>query len=150
MQSIAVELENIINRHRPALLDLPESELVFKSSPEKWSKKEILGHLVDSSQSNIRRLVVAQYEDAPKISYNQDKWVTISNYQQYEWKDLVQLWYSLNKHMAFILKNISPATAARECQTEALHTLQWLASDYVKHLKHHVHQVLELEPVSYP
>ena len=38
----------------------------------------------------------------------------------------------------------------RKCQTETLPTLEWLAQDYIKHLKHHLHQVLELEPIAYP
>jgi len=79
MQTTAQDLETIIDRHLPALKTIPEGEYTFKSSPEKWSKKEILGHLIDSAQSNIRRFIVAQYEDEPKILYNQDKWVVISN-----------------------------------------------------------------------
>jgi hypothetical protein len=38
----------------------------------------------------------------------------------------------------------------RSCQTESLHTLDRLAKDYVRHLRHHLHQVLDLEPVAYP
>jgi hypothetical protein len=40
--------------------------------------------------------------------------------------------------------------ALRKCQSEALHTIKWLAQDYLKHLRHHMHQVLDLEPVAYP
>ena len=44
-----------------------------------------------------------------------------------------------------------PAGAEEKlCSTGELHTVQWLAEDYIKHLKHHLHQVLEMEPVAYP
>ena len=150
MQTIAAELESIINQHMKALQEIPEDKMTFKPSPSKWSKKEIMGHMVDSAQNNIRRLVVGQYEDTPKITYNQDKWVAISDYQNYDTLSLIRLWYLLNNHLAVILRKASPEVAQRQCQTESLHTLEWIAQDYIKHLKHHVHQVLELEPVVYP
>jgi hypothetical protein len=106
--------------------------------------------MVDSAMSNIRRFIVAQYENEPHIVYNQDKWVNISNYQDHNSSELIQLWYLLNKHIAHILKNISEEDLQRKCKTEETHTLEWLAEDYLKHLKHHLHQVLQLEPVAYP
>lgn len=150
MESIATSLESIILEHLPALYAIPESEMVYKASPAKWSKKEILGHLADSAQNNIRRFIVAQYEENPKIIYNQDKWVAILNYQEYDLSNLINIWYLLNKHIVTILKNMPDEMKYRKCQTEASHTLEWLAEDYTKHLRHHLHQVLNLEPVAYP
>jgi hypothetical protein len=150
MKSTASELEKIINRRLHDLEEIPEAEFALKPSPVKWSKKEILGHLIDSAESNIRRFVVAQYEDSPAIVYNQDKWVAIVNYQQWKTSDIIHLWFFLNKQVCDILKNISPEMAQKKCQTQELHTIEWLAKDYIKHLKHHLHAVLNLEPVAYP
>jgi hypothetical protein len=150
MQSIALQLETVIAQYLPALKDVPESEMLYKPSPSKWSKKEIVGHLIDSAQNNIRRFIVAQYEVNPAIIYNQDQWVTITNYQQYKLSDVIDLWYLLNKHISVVLNNTSEETAQRKCQTKDLHTIEWLAQDYIRHLRHHLHQVLELEPVDYP
>ncbi len=141
---------DIIEKHLSTLRSVTAEEFNFKSSPSKWSKKEILGHLIDSAQNNIRRFIVAQYEDKPKIVYNQDKWVAISDYQHYNLPDLIQLWWLVNKHICHILKNMTIEIAERETQTEGLHTIKWLAQDYNKHLKHHLHQILDLEPIPYP
>mgnify|MGYP001584903545 FL=1 len=84
------------------------------------------------------------------IVYNQEKWVTIVGYQQWSTNDLIDLWYLLNRQICEILKNTSSETAQRQCRAPELHTIEWLAQDYIKHLKHHLHQVLELEPVTYP
>jgi hypothetical protein len=149
MESIASELNSIIDKHLSALQFISEEKSTFKPSPAKWSKKEILGHLTDSAQNNIRRFIVAQYEDRPKITYNQDKWVMITNYQDYSLPDLISLWYLLNKHICHILRSIAPGVGERECQTENLHSIQWLAQDYIRHLLHHLHQVLDLEAVPY-
>jgi len=150
LHSIASELDQIIDQNLPALQIIPEEKFQYKPSPTKWSRKEILGHMVDSAQSNIRRFIVSQYEEQPKIVYNQDKWVAITNYQQYSLPDLISLWYLVNKHICHLLRNITPEMAERKVQTEDLHTVQWLAQDYIRHLLHHLHQVLELEPIAYP
>ena len=149
LESIALDLDRIIDQHLSALQFIPEDKFDYKPSPTKWSKKEILGHLVDSAQSNIRRFIMAQYEEQPKITYNQDKWVAITNYQHYKLPDLISLWYLANKHICHLLRNITPEMAGRKVQTEEVHTVQWLAQDYTRHLLHHLHQVLELEPISY-
>lgn len=150
MQITVIELQTLIDQHRPALQAVPEDKFSAKPDPKKWSKKEILGHLIDSAQNNIRRFVVAQYEDAPRIVYNQDKWVAIADYQHYNSGDLKNLWYLVNSHLCNILRNLPAEMGENKCQTEGLHTLEWLARDYIRHLTHHVHQILDLEPVSYP
>jgi|SRR6185369_2939928 len=149
MKLIADELERIIDECSPALIRISAEKFSLKETPGKWSKKEILGHLIDSAQNNIRRFIMAQYEDRPKIIYNQDKWVAISDYQNYNDGDLIKLWELLNKHICHILRNTSPEMSERESQSEALHTIEWLARDYNRHLLHHIHQVLDREPIGY-
>lgn len=150
MTPTVATLKKIIDQYAPELRSVPESEMSFKPSPVKWSKKEITGHLIDSAQNNIRRFIVAQYENEPHIVYDQDKWVTICNYQHYSLPDLIDLWYLLNKQICHILENTNVEMAQRKSQTQELHTIEWLAKDYIKHLLHHLHQILNLEPVAYP
>ncbi len=150
MKKIAAELSALIDHHRSELLSIDPEKMQIKPAPGKWSKKEIIGHMIDSAESNIRRFIVSQYEDNPKIVYAQDTWVKASGYQQWNEEELVDLWYGLNRQLCQVLNNMPPGMAGRQCLTEALHTLEWLAADYVKHLKHHLHQVLDLEPIPYP
>src|SRR5215212_10562037 len=126
MQSIAQQLESIIDQHISALRAIPEGGMTYKPSPTKWSKKEIVGHLADSAQNNIRRFIVAQYEENPTINYNQDMWVSIADYQHYDLPDLIDFWYLLNKHISVILKSSSRKVAQRNCRTRDLHSLEWL------------------------
>ena len=149
MQNTIATLENLIPDYTKQLNLLAPESFSNKPNPEKWSKKEILGHLIDSAQTNIRRIVIAQYEDNPTILYKQNEWVSISGYQHYADKDLIELWALINKHYCHILKNVPPGMVKRICTTQAEHTLEWLAADYVIHLKHHMHVVLGLEPVAY-
>ncbi len=150
MRQSIQQLQSIIDNYSGQMDSLQEDEWIHKPNPSKWSKKEVLGHLVDSAQNNIRRFIIAQYEDNPKIMYAQDYWVAAANYQNYITKDLVDLWILLNKHICMILKNIPAGAQERLSETSEPHSIKWLAADYNKHLLHHLHQVLDLEPVAYP
>jgi len=93
---------------------------------------------------------MGQYENEPFIVYDQDKWVAISNYQNYDLTDLQDLWKLLNKHICSILKNTNSENASRLVKSQEIHSIEWLAADYNKHLLHHLHHILGLEPVAYP
>ena len=149
MKQIAKQLEELIDEYAPLMKNISPDKMSYKPAPKKWSKKEIIGHLIDSALNNARRLVVAQYEENPKIVYAQDTWVIASAYQEYNTDELIQLWALINKHICHILKNTPEHLWSRTCMTEELHTLEWLAEDYIRHLKHHMHVVLEREPYTY-
>ena len=149
MKHIAKQLEELVNEYTPLMKAIDPDSLAHKPAPNKWSKKEIIGHLIDSALTNSRRFIVAQYEESPHIVYAQDSWVAASAYQQYDKEDLVELWALLNKHICHILRNTPEHLWSRTCMTQELHTIEWLAEDYVKHLKHHMHVVFDREPYTY-
>ena len=126
---------------------MPENDFSAKPSPVKWSKKEVLGHLIDSAQNNLRRFICGQYEAVPsKIVYDHDHWVTLNAYQQAESKEIIALWVLLNKRIASVLEKMPSISYSNLSDTGknsiSTHSLEWLASDYVKHLKHHLNQIL--------
>jgi len=152
MEPTILHLEKIISNYTRRLEAVSEENYAMKPKAEKWSKKEILGHIIDSAQNNIRRFLVAQYEDTPVILYNQDKWVELTNYQHYPTRDLLTLWILLNRHICRVLRRLPRSAATRKCfmGNSQPHTLEWVAADYCNHLLHHLHQILDLEPIAYP
>jgi len=151
MQSTIGYLEKIIRIYSKRLDALNDETYDWRPGPGKWSKREILGHLVDSAQNNIRRFIVAQYEDTPSIVYSQDDWVSLTAYQTYPSRELIPLWTMLNKHIVIILTNMSPEAMQRQCSMGGQsQTLAWVAADYCNHLLHHLHQILDLDPMAYP
>jgi hypothetical protein len=151
MQTTIGYLEKIIRIYSKRLEALSDDAYDWRPSPEKWNKREILGHLVDSAQNNIRRFIVAQYEDSPAILYSQDEWVRLSGYRDYPSRDLIALWTLLNKHIVQVLSQMPPGGAQRKCTMGGQpQTLEWVAADYCNHLLHHLHQILDLEPIAYP
>jgi len=143
-------LQSIVTDYGEKLRSISPGEWSHRPAPAKWSKKETLGHLVDSAMSNIRRFVIAQYERNPHILYAQDDWVRLSGYQDYDVADLLALWSLLNRHICVILSHVPPGDEKRTARTDGEHTIEWLAEDYNRHLLHHLHQVLDWNPVAYP
>jgi DinB superfamily len=150
MQELINQLNQRIEEAKTYISGLSEEELQAKSSPEKWSKKEVLGHLIDSAQSNIRRMVVGQYQNEAHIVYRQNEWVKAADYQHYDSEDLLQLWALLNKHFCQVLKNLplenyqtitNWGNETTPMLGQDLVTLEYVAIDYVRHLEHHLIQL---------
>lgn len=140
------DLQNIISAFERKISSIDDLDFSAKRDPKKWSKKEVLGHLIDSGQNNLRRFIVGQYEHQPKIRYAQDFWVEASGYQRMKKEDVIQLWALINRQIAAVLSNMDPANAKRLVDTGGelpeLNSIEWLASDYVKHMKHHLNQIV--------
>ena len=146
MKNTVTELSQIVHEYSDRINNIPDEVFSAKPNPGKWSKKEILGHLIDSGQNNLRRFICGQYEDAPKIVYQQDFWVAANNYQNLKKENVIQLWQLINEQICEVLKTMPAENASRTCDTgkdqPTLLTIDWLASDYVKHLKHHPNQII--------
>lgn len=113
-----------------------------KKFADKWSRQEILGHLCDSAMNNIRRFVVTQYEQNNLIIYNQDNWVASQDYQSENFQNIISLWKLLNEQIIRIIKKIPREKLNNTCKAPDEHTIIWLIEDYIKHLNHHLNQIL--------
>jgi hypothetical protein len=135
-------LKNIIDAELQRLQNITEEEWLYRSSSEKWSKKEIIGHLCDSAFTNIRRFVVTQYNENENIVYDQNFWVKAQNYQNVPTSHLIDLWKSLNYQIVHIVENIPDEALQRTCDTTKteprVYTLEFIINDYVDHLQHHL------------
>lgn len=147
VKQVAAELRLMITTYSTAFTALQEEDFAAKPTPEKWSKKEIVGHLIDSAQNNLRRFIVGQYESTPPhIVYDQNFWVKANNYQSMTSLDVIVMWMLVNFRISEILENMPEENYKKQCNTgkgaPQLYTLEWLAEDYVKHMKHHINQVI--------
>ena len=124
---------------------ITEDDWMKKSSPEKWSKKQILGHLIDSALTNLRRFVVTQYAQKQKIVYHQDDWVEIQQYQGADIAEMIALWRLLNLQLIRVINGMPDAKLQNICDTgktnTEYHTLEFLLGDYITHLIHHLGQI---------
>ncbi|HEX7756887.1 MAG TPA: DinB family protein [Niabella sp.] len=142
MKAVADQLDAILHQYYEALLHIGDGVTV-QPAPGKWSKMEIMGHLIDSAQNNIQRFIRVQYESEVGISYNQDAWVKAQHYNQWPPDDLIQLWRLLNKQVSIILKNFPEERKnARVAMGREKWTAEAIAQDYIRHLIHHLNQII--------
>ena len=129
--------------HLPPLLKtIDDGVFALKPAPDKWSKKEILGHLIDSASHNHHRLVRGQFEELPVIAYDQNKWNTFNYYQRIDGRQIIDLWVSYNKQLLALINCIPSAKLLNRVSiggTEV--TLAFIIEDYVVHLEHHLTQI---------
>ncbi|MCT3661567.1 DinB family protein [Elizabethkingia anophelis] len=138
-------LKTIIDTELKRFETISEDEWAYKNSPEKWSRKEILGHLCDSAFTNIRRFVVTQYKENENIVYDQDEWVKAQNYQNIPTAEVINLWKSLNYQIVHIVENMPDEVLQRTCDTSKttpeILTLEVLIKGYIDHLHHHLKNI---------
>ena len=138
-------LENLLTLLAEHWTLFTEDELLNRAGPGRWSRKEVLGHLVDSAANNHSRFVLAQLAGPLQMrAYDQDAWVRLSAYQHLSSAELLALWTTYNRFFLHLLVQIPEETLAVECFTPNANpvTLCWLINDYVLHLEHHVQQII--------
>ncbi len=109
-----------------------------------WSKKEELGHLIDSAVNNYARVIRVQHEASPALpGYAQDTWVERGGYQDRDWKELIALWSALNAQMLHASQRVTAGAMARQCTigTSQPMTLGFVIEDYVDHMVHHLSHI---------
>lgn len=144
-------LENTITRFQyildnipPFLREIDEATFSAKPDPAKWSKKEIIGHLIDSAANNHQRFVRAQFEEAPLIKYDQNKWNEHSYYQARDSRQLIDFWVVYNQQLLQLIRHLPIEFLDKTLYNggEKPVTLQFVIVDYVAHLEHHLKQII--------
>jgi len=78
----------------------------IKLSEDKWSLKEIIGHLIDSASNNHQRFVRLQFGDLLSFpAYDAEEWIKTQKYNIMNWDVLVTLWYNYNYLLLHIIEN---------------------------------------------
>lgn len=151
---------NILNRINSAVLSASEilqkaenKKLSVKPAVNKWSKKEILGHLCDSAVNNLSRFIQAQFEPVPFIvvPYDQDEWVKHNNYNEMDISEILNYWQALNRQICCVIAIMPEDKLAVECELgnaafrdkSINKNLLWLMEDYAVHMEYHLMQILD-------
>jgi DinB superfamily len=140
MKEIAKSLEKTVTDFLNA--DILSKNWNYKAGPDKWSKKEIIGHLIDSAQINLQRFIRSTYTENFTLTYDQAEWVDAQHYISADINELLELWRLLNRQIMRVLEKYPPERLKVQCDTGkttiCFHTIEHLAQDYVNHLNHHL------------
>lgn len=143
MLNAYARLERILSEVPGKLGNITETTAAEKPIPGKWSKKEILGHLIDSASNNHQRFVRMQIDNNITLpKYKQDEWVAVQQWQQRKWVDIIALWNIYNTHINHILLHVDESKLNNTITLgDKMLTLQFLIDDYVDHMEHHLGQI---------
>jgi hypothetical protein len=144
MQNTIFKFDQLLNENSENFPTI-NSTILEEKKHGKWSKKEVLGHLIDSAIHNLVRFTEINYSVKPyrHRSYNQNELVNLNQYQTKDINELNQLWLSLNKQIIRIMKSVDEETLDYKIilSDESIIDLRFLMTDYVEHLEHHINQI---------
>ncbi len=145
MQETAKKLREILKFVLPLLRAVSENDASARPDRDKWSKKEILGHLVDSACNNQQKFVRTMAGSGINfVGYQQNHWVDSQKYGDARWLELIDFFNAYNLHIAHIIEHVEPELLANTITIDSSgpFTLEFIMKDYVEHLVHHIKQVL--------
>ena len=65
IEKYTATLHAILYQTRKGFCNIPRDVLTYKTSAIKWSKREILGHLIDSARYNLMRFTISDTGRSP-------------------------------------------------------------------------------------
>jgi hypothetical protein len=144
MKELSQKLRKVIDAAEPKLRKTNATESTKPVLAGGWSRKEVMGHLIDSASNNHQRFVRATLQESLDFpGYEQDGCVRVQAPQEADWELLVSLWAAYNRYLAHVIAHLPESklgTACRIGSGEAV-TLDFLAKDYLRHLVHHLRQI---------
>ncbi|MGO8788865.1 MAG: DinB family protein [Terriglobia bacterium] len=138
------ELLRVVNSAEEILRRVSAEESSAPILAGGWSRRQVMGHLIDSASNNHQRFVRASLADSLEFpGYEQNDWARVQAAEQADWPLLVALWANYNRYIAHVLARLPLAkleVPVRIGQGEPV-TLKFLAEDYLRHLVHHIGQI---------
>jgi hypothetical protein len=150
--SIIDEISTLLEEWEPRLATMENKIITRRRNAQNRTIKQILGHTIDSTSNNIHRIVHLQNLASPLVypNYasfgNNDRWITIQDYQNENWMNLIQLWkYSL-LHLCHVIKNVDESKLQNEwlAGPGVVITLAAMINDFTRHLKLHLLEIDDL------
>lgn len=140
----AKELEGLIEIFKNDFSSIDESLASIRLSQDKWSLKEIIGHLIDSASNNHQRFIRLQLShDIEFPDYKNDEWLRIQNHRNMQFSNLLNLFININKLMVSIICNIDESSLQNKWhvawdKNSSFITLENLIIHYISHIQSHL------------
>jgi hypothetical protein len=145
MREIANELGRVVDEAACDLRQIFEDEASKPILPGGWSRKQVIGHLIDSASNNHQRFVRAALDGGVDFpDYDQVGWVRIGASQNAPWPMLLDVWSAMNRLLSHVLAYLPEKAAGAPCRIGEGEPvpLRTLVDQYLNHMRHHLDQIL--------
>ncbi|WP_259415968.1 DinB family protein [Bacillus toyonensis] len=132
-------LEQQMKETNLLLKDISDSEGHFRYAPNKWSIKEVIGHIADTERIMAYRLVsIARGETAELPGYNDDMYVLRAAFDKQSMQDLLTNLTVVRQSTVHLLKSLDKdAWLQRGIANNSEVTVRALANIIAGHELHH-------------
>ena len=122
-----------------------EEKSAFRYAPEKWSVKEVVGHIIDTERIfGARALAIARRDSTPLPSFDQDAYVEGGNFDDRKLSDLVAELENLRRSHLLLFASFDDETWLQMGNAGgndvSVRAIAWILAG---HLIHHVGVVKE-------
>jgi hypothetical protein len=127
-----------------ALQNVPSELADTPWRPGGWTRKQILGHMLDSAANNHQRIVRASIDGSyTGPGYRQQEWVDAHGYTEIPWNTLLGWWSACHQLLRAVVSRIPAERLTAPCTVgdDAPVTLEFLITDYIAHQQHHLRQI---------
>jgi hypothetical protein len=127
-----------------ALVSLPPELADIPWRDGGWTRKQIVGHMLDSAANNRQRFVRAAADGSyTGPQYAQDAWVAAHGYAGQPWGTLLEWWKVEHDILAAVVDRVPEERLEAICivgDDEPV-TLRFLIEDYITHQRWHLAQL---------
>ncbi|QFF99130.1 DinB family protein [Psychrobacillus glaciei] len=89
------------------LQDISDQQALYRYAPEKWSLKEVIGHMADTERiMGFRLLSIARGETVALPGYNDNEYVRNASFDKESVEDLLQNLYIVRQSTIHLIKSL--------------------------------------------
>jgi len=138
-------LEQQMKETNLLLKDISDSEGHFRYAPNKWSIKEVIGHIADTERIMAYRLLsIARGETAELPGYNDDMYVLRAAFDKQSMQDLLENLIVVRQSTVYLLRSLDKETwSQRGNANNSEVTVRALAYIIAGHELHHLQIIKE-------
>lgn len=121
------------------LRDIPEERAGFRYAPDKWSIKELLGHIIDAERIfAYRALRFARKDETPLPGFEQDDYIEHASYDDCRLSELAAELESVRRSTIFLFKHLAKEAWLRTgTANESEASVRAIAYMIAGHERHH-------------
>jgi len=101
-------------RFAPFYAGISETQATTRYAPDKWSVKQVLGHLMDTERMfGFRAFAFSRGEQAPLFSFEQDNYVKAADFDAKPWRAIIEEFAAVRAATIALFAGMTPEMLQR-------------------------------------